>query len=185
MSDTALCFTSVFSSFGDKRWRSSSSSFIHECWVIVREWTQPQISVPSYKPGASPQHSLAQVRRLSVLLFRSGRFRDPCCPHQGTAGLPKRRKSPRISGQILGARPGSIPIPLARTSLMSSVLPQVGWVNMEKHADFSLIFDEQKTDSATETEANEEWSPHSHPGPSEVSVPGSFTSSHTFSLLVH
>lgn len=52
---------------------------------------------------------------------------------------------------------------------------------MEKHVDFSLIFDEQKTGSATETEANEEWSPHSHPGPSEVSVPGSFASSHTFS----
>lgn len=91
VSDTALCFTSIISSFGDKRWRSSSSSFVHECWVIVQEQTQPQISVPSYEPGASPQHSLAQVRRLCVL-FRSGRFRDPCCPHQGTAALPKRRK---------------------------------------------------------------------------------------------
>lgn len=49
--------------------------------------------------------------------------------------------------------PGSIRISLARTSLVASLQLQVEWVNMEKHLDFSLIFEEQKIDSASETEA--------------------------------
>lgn len=150
-----LCVNYLNSSL-QRPWRYSLSSSIDECSVI------PQKQIFRFQrlnTELSPQHSPMWVGWLSCVSLLQRVAQRSILP--STPALQKRRKWAEDLGADLRGHVRKFPIPSDRTGRKSysqnlsqaSLQLQVGWVNIEKHVEFSLIFHEQRIDSARETDA--------------------------------